>query len=302
MNELLSRFTPVLIIFVLGILLRKVRILTKNDGELLLKIVFHLTLPALIILSVSVVQISLDLIFLPIIAGSTIVLTHLFFSLTGRFFAVERRIKGTAAVGAMIMNVGFLYPFLIAAYGHTGFARAVIFDFGNGLLVVTYVYYIASRYGDPENQPIKIFRKLCASPPLWALALAFTFNIADLAVPLPIRQTLESIGDMTIPLIMLSLGVYFTPRLVQYPLLISVLIIRIAGGLGCGLLFAELFDLQGLTRSVAVICAAAPVGYNTLTFSSMAKLDVEFAACLVSISIALGILYVPLLILILQSS
>jgi predicted permease len=299
MSELLSKLAPVLITFFLGIILKKGGILNKNDGDLLLKIVFYLTLPALIVLSVSAIQISRDLIFLPFIALATIVLTFLFFLSAGRFFAGERRVKGTAAIGAMIMNVGFLYPFIIAAYGHSGFARAVIFDFGNGLMVVTFVYYIACRHGDPANHPIKIFKKLCASPPLWALAAALTLNISNLALPLFIKAALESIGNVTIPLIMLSLGVYFTPALVRYPLLIFVLVIRTAGGLGCGLLFAELFDLQGLTRSIAVICAAAPVGYNTLTFSSLAELDVEFAASLVSISIALGILYVPVLILIL---
>lgn len=166
-------------------------------------------------------------------------------------------------------------------------------------MVVTYVYYISCRHSDSANQPVKIYKKLCASPPLWALVVALTFNIANLAVPLPIKQALESIGNVTIPLIMPSLGVYFTTKPIRYPLPVFVLMIRIAGGLGCGFLFAELFGLQGLTRSIAVICAAAPVGYNTLTFSSLAELDVEFAACVVSTSIVLGILYVPVLIFIL---
>jgi predicted Na+-dependent transporter len=41
------------------------------------------------------------------------------------------------------------------------------------------------------------------------------------------------------------------------------------------------------------------VGYNTLTFSSLAKLDVEFASSLVSVSVLLGLIYTPILILLL---
>jgi len=46
-----------------------------------------------------------------------------------------------------------------------------------------------------------------------------------------------------------------------------------------------------------MIGAAAPVGYTTLTYSFLENLDMEFAASLISFSIIMGMIFVPLLIL-----
>jgi predicted permease len=106
---------------------------------------------------------------------------------------------------------------------------------------------------------------------------------------------LKSAGNLLVPLVMLALGIYFSPRLVKWRLLVTVLLIRSGGGLVLALALSALFGLEGLTRSVLIICGAAPVGYNTLVFSSLATLDVEFAASLLSTSILLALLYVPAL-------
>jgi predicted permease len=57
--------------------------------------------------------------------------------------------------------------------------------------------------------------------------------------------------------------------------------------------------LEGTTYSVIVLCSAAPIGFNALTYSSLAKLDVDLSASAVSVSILAGLFYIPLLILLL---
>ncbi|UCH84595.1 MAG: AEC family transporter, partial [Candidatus Latescibacterota bacterium] len=136
---------------------------------------------------------------------------------------------------------------------------------------------------------------LAASPPLWALVAGLAMNAAGIGLHPHISHFLTSIGNLVVPLVMLALGIYFSPRLVKWRLLITVLVIRSGGGLVLALVLSALFGLDGLTRSVLVICGAAPVGYNTLVFSSLAKLDVEFAASLLSTSILFALLYVPAL-------
>jgi len=67
------------------------------------------------------------------------------------------------------------------------------------------------------------------------------------------------------------------------------------GGLALGLALSWVFGLEGIVRDIVIICSSAPVGYNTLVLSSLENLDKDFAASLVSISLILGIIYVPLL-------
>jgi len=138
------------------------------------------------------------------------------------------------------------------------------------------------------------------SSPVWALILSIIFKINDIPLPNIILDTSKILGDLAIPLIMISLGIYFNPKIIRIiPLSISVFL-RMVIGFSLGLLFVSLFDLKGLDQAVVLVGASAPVGYNTLTFSTLENLDTEFAASLVSVSIAAGIITVPAIIYILS--
>ena len=67
-----------------------------------------------------------------------------------------------------------------------------------------------------------------------------------------------------------------------------------------GLFIAKSLGFQGTTFAVVALCSAAPVGFNALTFSSLAKLNTEFAASVLSISILIGVIYIPVLMYIFQ--
>ena len=287
--------SPIILTFILGVILRRTGVVRKDDGGLLLKLVFYIALPALILLSIPEIEVSADLFVLPVGAVIIIFTTFAASSFVIRRFSHERETIGTAVVGSIIMNTNFLYPFVLILYGAAGFARIVVFDFGNSLLVLTFCYYVACRYGTAAADSTSAFKRLAASPPLWALVAGLTMNATGTGLHPHISHFLTAIGNLVIPLVMLALGIYFSPRLVKWRLLLTVLLIRSGGGLVLALALAALFDLEGLTRSVLIICGAAPVGYNTLVFSSLAKLDVEFAASLLSTSIFLALLYVPAL-------
>lgn len=296
MTDVFTKLSPIILIFVLGILLRTIRVVGRDDAALMLKIVFYVALPALILLSVPDVDITRDLVLLPISAAIIIITTGLFALLVYRPIVGERPVLGVVLVGVMIMNTSFLYPFFLVVYGNAGFARAVAFDVGNGLLVFTLVYYVACRCGDAGHPSWSALRRLVAAPPLWAFGIGLMLNVTDIPIHSNLRAFLASVGNLLVPLVMLALGIYFSPRLVRWRLLLTVLIIRTCGGLGLGLLLVGLFGLEGLSRSIVLVCAAAPIGFNTLVFSSMTKLDVDFAASLLSTSIMLGIVYVPMII------
>jgi predicted permease len=75
--------------------------------------------------------------------------------------------------------------------------------------------------------------------------------------------------------------------------------IRMVLGLAFGLAFATLAG-SSQTFTVIALCSAAPIGFTALTFTSMAKLDMELTAPAVSLSILTGLVYIPVLILLFQ--
>ena len=67
------------------------------------------------------------------------------------------------------------------------------------------------------------------------------------------------------------------------------------GGLAIGILFVKLFGLTGADRIATLILAASPVGFNTITFSSLEKLDDKFAASIVSAGLIVGMVVISAL-------
>ncbi len=296
MNEVIIKIIPVILIFILGYLLKRLNFLTKENGALFLKLVFYVSFPALIILSITKIKITTEFFYLPIIPILIIFSTFIFSFFVGRLFNLPRKTFGVYLVGTLIMNIGFTLPFFIAAYGNMGVARVSMFDFGNGLLTLTFVYLLACKYGKDKLYYKTMIKKFALLPSIWALLIGLILNFTNLAIPPIMKDFLQKVGNMTIPLIMLSLGIYFTPKIIKLLPLSSAIVTRMGLGLLLGFLFVKLFNLEGLNRLIVLIGSAAPVGYNTLVFSSLENLDKEFAASLVSISILLGIIFIPLLI------
>ncbi len=111
-----------------------------------------------------------------------------------------------------------------------------------------------------------------------------------------IVEFIKITGGITAPILMIVIGVFFKPSFKNLKPVAAVIGIRMIAGLLIGLLLTEIFHLDGILKTIVICGSATPVGYSTLTFSTLENLDSEFAANLISISIFIGIFYVPFLI------
>jgi predicted permease len=300
MADVFIRLSPIILTYLLGIVLRRTRAVRREDGALFLRLCFFAAIPALILKTLPAVKITPDVALLPVVAAVIVLGTYAAAYVLCRRAAPERPVFGVTLVGSMIMNTSFILPFVLLMYGEEGFATAVVFDIGNAFLVASVIFYTACRYGEDSGGPWSAVRRVALAPPLWAFTLGLSLNIAGIGLHPALDSFLTLVGNLMVPLVMISLGIYFSPTLVRPRLLVTALLVRSVGGFVLALALAALLGLEGLTRSVVLVSGAAPVGFNTLVFASLAKLDVEFAASLLSVSIALGIVLLPILIMILQ--
>ncbi|MDT8393341.1 MAG: AEC family transporter [Bacteroidales bacterium] len=300
MENLAYNLIPVILIFVLGFLLKVLGVLKQDHGDVFMRVVFYLSLPALVILSLTRIELTKELAWLPLISFSIIMIQFGVAYIIGKMMKLDRRTHGVLMVGTMIMNIGFALPFVIAAYGDEGLAVLSIFDFSNAALAFTLVYYIACRYGEHGNSNKILIKKFAASPPLWALIAGVLLNLSNTAIPPVPARLLQILGDLTIPLIMITLGVFFNIRLIKPVSVFAGIAIRMLLGFFLGLGFCYLLDLDGLIMAVVLIGASAPIGFNSIIYASMEKLDKEYAASMVSFGILAGLIAIPLIIYYLQ--
>ncbi|MEI7616500.1 MAG: AEC family transporter [Actinomycetota bacterium] len=292
---MILKVLPPLIILLIGYLLKKFKIFDKEAGNTMLQLVFYVAQPAAILVSVSSLKLSWDLFFLPFLPSiiSLIIISISF--LVARKMHLPRKTMGSFLVGTAIMNTGFTIPFISAVYGSEGFAKMALFDVGNAIFVFSFVYYIAALYGSDGGNKKTLLKKLLFSAPLWAITIALALNFTKTTIDPLIIQTLQLGAYMIVPLLMLSLGIYFEPKILNFKREILAVCIRMGLGLILGYAFATLLGLEGITKAVVIIGASGPIGYNTLTFSKLEKLDEEFTANIISLSVIVAIILIPLL-------
>lgn len=299
MSGLLIKLLPLLIIFLIGLFLRYRGIFNQKNGDDFIKLVFFVSLPGLIINSLTKVELNSDFAFLPLISAIIIFTIYFISLLTGKLFKLPKPTLGVFIIGTMILNNGFVIPFVFETFGDEGLARLMIFDFSNGLLTFTFVYFQACKYGNNNTSKKSSYKKFLYSPPIWALFAGILINITGVNMPAVLSDFFKIAGDLTIPLLMLTMGIYFKPKAIRMWPLFTGIFIRTGIGFALGFFLCYIFGLEGLNRTIVLISSAAPIGFNTLTFTSLEKLDREFAASLVSFGILAGVIVIPLLIMIL---
>ncbi len=254
----------------------------KNLAIKILKINFYFLLPIFIFYVFSKILIEKKDMFLPGIAGVIIVST---FAISFFIFKKEPpNDKGIYIISPMIMNISAIYPIIFLNFHESLIKYVALFDIGNGILTLTFTYFIAIYYGS-KGEKFKL-RKIF-SPPLIALILGVIVNHFQLnEFPKIFYKIIEIIKIVIAISIYFSLGslleIQKINKKIFYPIIIRILF----GGLIGGAL-AKIFNYP---FKIILLCSMAPCGFNTLTFAVIAELNVSLASNIVSLSLIIFIL------------
>jgi predicted permease len=288
------RITLLILLFAVGFTARRMGWLAPPHAGKMLRLVITVGLPALFLADVSRIPLRADLISLPLSSLTVMLVTLGITMATARAMRLSRAEAGAMTLCTVSLNNAFLFPFVIAAWGQPGFAQLALFDFGHIIGQSTFVYMLAAWYGGHHTGFASVLRKALAFPPLWALLAALALNVYAVELPSALVGTLRVLGQGILLLVIVALGVLFDARLLGDRRVITTLALRVPLGLVLGFALAWIFGLEGLTRAVVVLGAAGPIGFSAVVFADREKLHRELAASAASISVLLGLAYVPL--------
>ncbi len=289
---------PLAAVFVLGVILRKYRVVEERHSSLLLRLVFYVGLPIVIFLSVMRIELDKTLVYLaifpPIVMFMTItvamVLRH---TILGR---VRTKTFAAMLAGAAIMNQSFLIPFIAGTYGADGLARIVIIESFNAIMIFSLLYITLAALGNKRPQIAPIVRQVLLAPTLWALVLGIAFKLSDGHLSSGIMALFVPFAWLVSLALLLALGIKFRARLKSPHLFIIALCLRFGLGGIIGLGFIKLLGLHGLDAEIILIASLAPFGLNTITLAEIEKLDLDYAVSAVSGGLVIGLVAVPFII------
>jgi len=281
---------PVFFYFLVGVMLRRTGVARPEHADFLFRVIFLVTLPALIFMSVSGTGLGRDTVLLPI-AGF---LVNLSCAGAAALIARLRRLPpsqaGAVVICAAIMNMGYMLPFILATRGQAALADAILFDAGNAVFVATLAYPIAHYYGHQHAFfTIRTVAKVMLSPIFLSIVAALVVNLVGLRPGPMIGAALSPLGSATLPLMLIAVGASFTGFSVHSSESVIAVATRMLFGASLGWLGVSLFGFEDATAAIVVVCAAAPVGASAAAISVVSDLNRDIAVNSISMSALIGL-------------
>lgn len=281
-------------LFAAGLLLRRYGLLQPSHAGRMLRLVITAGLPALFLADVSRIPLDPTLLALPASSLAIMLVTLAASVAVGKAMRLPAIEQGSMTLCGISLNNGFLFPFVIAAWGPAAFAQMALFDFGHIIGQSTFVAALAAWYGGHRPGAWAMLRKALTFPPLWALVGALAINVSGLVLPGWVTTTLGTAGRLILLLVIVALGVLFNARLIRDRRVLATLALRLGLGAVLGVGLVWLFGLTGQSRDVVLLGAIAPIGFTAVVFADREHLHRELAASAASLSVLLGLVYVPL--------
>ncbi|MBY9005053.1 MAG: AEC family transporter [Candidatus Lokiarchaeota archaeon] len=287
-----------LTIVAIGYFLKRMNVLSEENGEVIAKIVFNLTLPAVILKVTSTIRFEISLLFLPLISLSY----GLFMVLIGfiLFKKYQRNLKGLLFMSIIGFNVAnFSFPLIEGIWGDSGLQLIAMVDAGNAVSIFIICFTIGKIYS-PKNEKIEIIinfknvlLSLLKSVPLICYIVAIIINFSGFSIPFFFSELIDIISRANSPLALLLLGVFlnFKFQKDQWLMIGKSLLIRYSIGLCCGLLLFFLLPaniFSELFRIIITISLILPVGLAVIPFSVELEYDKKLITIIANFSILIS--------------
>lgn len=284
------------VMILLGMFLKHLNFLKSEDSKLLNKIVLNISLPSLVFLNLSTASLSSEVIILPITGIFTVFLTALIAYLYASVRKYSKKTKWTIILASSMMNTAFIgYPVIMGVLGNVGFIDSIFYDMSIAILFVVYGMILAGVFGGSRKEVI--YNGLTFMP-LWAVVFGLLFNIFNIPMGYVLESSLNYLGQSTIFLIMLSLGLNLNVSLFTSNIddSLFVLALRLLVAPLVVLIVFKLMNITNLIYNVAILDSAMPIAMNCLVLSITYDLDSEFMASVIFLSTLLCVVTLPVFI------
>lgn len=259
----------------------------KYDLEFITSIAINIGCPCLAFSTLTNLKISYSLL------GSISLATAVAILLFGLIGVLVLRISGLSVNGylspLMFANIGNMgLPVCLFAYGQDGLALAIVVFAVVCVGQFTIAIFLYS--GSLSLAPI------CKNPVIISIVISSVLLVSGITPPQWIAKSTKLIGDITIPVMLLTLGVSLQRMKVfntGRAFLLSFT--RVGMGFGVGILVSYLFGLKGTERGVFILQSSMPVAVFNYLLAERYGRNAKETAELIIVSTLLSIIALPLI-------
>ena len=288
MELILTVFQIVAPVFILAAIgFTWVKIGWSYEIEFVTRLAMTLSVPALIFVALMKANISADTLSNLFLSSLIAYLfLALIFWITGKIFKLNMATYWAPLIFGNTGNLGL--PLAMFAFGEVGLGYAVVVFAVMAIGSFSIGVWMVSGGGSMN----KVFKE----PMVWATLLGALFLIQGWHTPKWATNTLELLGQMAIPLMLITLGVALARlriNLISRAIILSIL--KLCVSVGVAWIIGIYFELNDIAFAVLVMQIATPVAVTSYLLAQKYGADANEVAGLVIASTALSVFALPVL-------
>lgn len=301
MDAIQITILSIIIMIALGYILKRIDFLSVDNVDTLNNIVIYIMLPSMIFSALYTADLSMisSLGILPFVILASSFLTGIISYFILKRFNLSDKMLWSVLVTIMIANTGFMgYPISIGVYGSEGFLRAIFCDMATSVIFLILSFVLVLKFGGSPKTAVK---KIAFFPPLWAIVLGILLNITHISIGPVLENTVNYLGNGTIPLIMLSLGISIdfggikrSKNMIIFTSIMKLLIFPLIA-----FFIVSHLGLLDLQFKIPIIEAAMPSGMLSLVLVITYKLDYELTSDCILINTVISLVTLPVILMLL---
>ena len=301
MNDIEITILSIIIMIGLGYFLKRIDFLSEKDIDPFNKIVMYILLPCMIFHALYSADLSLisKLGILPFIILISSFATGLVSYFILRQLKLDDITLWSVLVTVMIANTAFMgYPVTLGIFGQEGFLRAIFCDIATLCIFLILSFVLIMKFGGTVKTAVK---KITFFPPLWAVILGLGFIFVNIPIGPVIDNTVNYLGQGSIPLIMIALGlsIDFSAIRRSKSMIVFTSIMKLAFFPFVAFVAASQLGLIDLQFKISIVEAAMPSGMMSLLLAITYKLDYELTSDCILINTVISLITLPAIIMLL---
>ena len=293
----MSNLILLFVCLIIGIVLKKSKIIPENFHTSLNAFVINISLSAFSLYYISKIELNSSVIYPVLVVWIGIFAAILFFAGLGKIFGWKSSLIGALIMCAGFGNTSFVgIPLIQAMYGEEGLKTVMLVDQPGFVALSTVGILVANFYSGSKDSLLKHLSKILKFPPFIAFVIALFLNIFSIEIPKDFDEVLMKLGATTVPLALVSVGSQMQWKKIErkegFHLFIGLLFKLVLLPLLILVIYKYIFHQSGDVIDICILEAAMAPMITAAIIASAHDLEPKFCNLMVAVGIPLSILTV----------
>ena len=293
----MSNLILLFVCLIIGIVLKKSKIIPENFHTSLNAFVINISLSAFSLYYISKIELNSSVIYPVLVVWTGIFAAILFFAGLGKIFGWKSSLIGALIMCAGFGNTSFVgIPLIQAMYGEEGLKTVMLVDQPGFVALSTVGILVANFYSGSKDSLLKHLSKILKFPPFIAFVIALLLNIFSIEIPKDFDEVLMKLGATTVPLALVSVGSQMQWKKIEkkegFHLFIGLLFKLVLLPLIILVIYKYIFHQNGDVIDICILEAAMAPMITAAIIASAHDLEPKFCNLMVAVGIPLSILTV----------